>query len=196
MEQTEQKENLSITVFKKQLENAGVDISKWGTGGAKTVEHLKGEIDRDESILEEEETGEFVRKVSIVGANVYYISPTNGRRYRLKEDRQIFLDGRERRRDYGHAVSEKMKPGEDPKTAMIRGIQEELGINGLIDPLKTWEDEKVSLSPSYPGLISNYIRYGFDVILNENQFEPEGYIEEQEKMNTYFVCEEVNKESS
>lgn len=194
MEPTEQEGVLDTTELKKQLEDSGIDISQWGKGEAKTIEHLKCEIDRGESVLKKDETGTLVRRVSIVGANIYHISK-NGKRYCLIEDRQIFIDGRERRRDYGHAVSEKMKPGEDPKDAIVRGIQEELGIDGVIDPQKTWEDEKISLSRSYPGLVSNYIRYEFEVILDEDQFKPDGYIEEQEKMNTYFIWKEVdNKE--
>jgi hypothetical protein len=192
IEPTDKKEDLNSEALKKLLEDAGIDFSEWGKGEAKAIEHLRSEINEGESILEKGESGELVRRVSIVGADIYYVSP-GGERLHLKEDRQIFKDGRERKRDYGHAVSEKMKQGEDPRVAIIRGIREELGIDGLIDPQKAWEDEKIILSPSYPGLVSHYIRYGFDVILSENQFKPEGYIEEQDKMSTYFIWEEVKE---
>lgn len=188
---TGQEEVRGTSGLKKQLEESGIDTSKWGEGDAKTIEYLKSEIDRGESVLEKNEAGDLVRRVAVVGADIYYTSP-EGKRYHLKEDRQIFTDGRERKRDYGHAVSEKIKPGEDPEIAMVRGIREELGIGGEIDYKKTMEDEIVRLSSSYPGLLTNYIRYEFEVILNEDQFKPEGYKEEQEKINTYFIWEEVD----
>jgi hypothetical protein len=191
MEPTNREEVLDTTELKKQLEDSGIDISKWGKGEVKTIEHLQGEIDMGESVLEKDETGNLIRRVSVVGADIYYVSP-KGKKYRLKEDKQIFQDGRERRRDYGHAVSEKMKSGEDPKVAIIRGIREELGIDGEIETQRTWEDEKVLLSPSYPGLLSNYHRYEFKVMLSEDQFKRDGYIERQEKMDTYFIWEEVD----
>ena len=192
MEPTDLEGVLDTIELKKKLEDSGIDTSKWGKGQAKTIEHLKREIESGESVLEEDEAGNLIRRLYIVGADVYYMS-RDGKKYRLKEDRQIFADGRERRRDYGHAVSEKMKPGEDPKVAIVRGIREELGIAGVIDPQKTLEDERLLLSRSYPGLVSKYIGYGFEVILDEEQFKPDGYVEEQEKMNTYFIWEEVEK---
>jgi len=194
MEPTNREEVPDTTELKKLLEDSGIDTSKWGKGEAKTIKHLQGEIDRGESVLEKDGMGNLIRRVSVVGAGIYYVSP-KGERYRLKEDKQIFQDGRERRRDYGHAVSEKMKPGEDPRVAIIRGIREELGIDGKIETQMSWEDEKVLLSPSYPGLLSNYHRYEFEVMLSKDQFKRNGYIERQEKMDTYFIWEEVdNKE--
>ena len=174
----------------KQLADAGIDTSSWGTGQAKTLAHLQKEIESGETILITRETGELLRRVVVGGADIYYRS-SDGKKYRLKEDRQVFNDGRERRRDLGQAVSEKMKPDEDPRTAMIRGIQEELGISSEIYLTEAGTDEQMVTSPSYPGLESQYIRHKFQVLLTDEQFEPEGYTEEQSDKSTYFIWEEV-----
>lgn len=184
----ESKENIGITELKKRLTDSGIDISQWGKGESKTIEHLGKEIAEGETVLENEEGG-LIRKVSIVGIKILYVSKY-GKKYRLKEDRQIFSDGRERRRSFGHAVSEKIKIGESPELAVVRGVKEELGIDGVINPKKLWEDTKACSSPSYPGLISQYTRYEFELTLDDSQFKPEGYIEEQERLNTYFIWEE------
>lgn len=191
MSNIDQERESRISELRRQLEEKGIDTSLWGKGEAKTLGHLQKEIDGGETFLVLDESGELLRRLMIVGADIYYTSK-DGKRYRLKEDRQVFNDGRERRRDYGHAVSEKMQIDEDPGVAMIRGIREELGIEGDIDLKKTVADEKRISSPSYPGLNSHYIRYGFEVLLNEEQFNIDGYVEEQEDKRTYFVWEEVD----
>jgi hypothetical protein len=84
-----------------------------------------------------------------------------------------------------------MKPGENPKEAMVRGIAEELEIEGEINLTKIDTDEKLITSPSYPGLQSQYVTHKFEVALNEQQFNPDGYKEEQSDKSTYFIWEEV-----
>ncbi len=190
MENLEQKEHFTADALQKQLEGAGIDASLWGTGQAKTLAHLQKEIESGETILITDEKGELLRKVVVGGADIYYHSP-DGKKYRLKEDRQVFKDGRERRRDLGQAVSEKMKPDENPTDAMIRGIKEELGIDGEITLTKTGTDEQLLASPSYPGLQSQYIRHKFEAMLNDEQFRQNGYVEEQTDKSTYFVWERV-----
>ncbi len=192
MERFERKSEIATDILKKQLEAAGINTAEWGTGQAKTLEHLQKEIESGETILVTGEKCELLRKVVVGGADIYYKSP-DGKRYRLKEDRQVFKDGRERRRDLGQAVSEKMKPDEDPKEAIIRGIQEELGISGEITLTEIGTDYQIITSPSYPGLQSQYIRHRFQAVLNEEQFNPNGYIEEQSDKSTYFVWEEVEE---
>lgn len=48
-------------------------------------------------------------------------------------------------------------------------------------------------SSSYPGLIAFYTVHTFNTILGEQEFNPEGYIEEQEDKTTYFIWEEINE---
>lgn len=190
MENLKNKKDLAIEALEQQLQEAGIDVSRWGWGEAKTLEHLQKEIENGETILVIGEKGELLRMVVVCGADIYYVSP-DGKRYRLKEEKQVFKDGRERKRDLGQAVSEKMKPDEDPRDAMIRGIREELGIQGDISLVQTGTDEQLLSSPSYPGLQSQYIRHKFEAILDKSQFRPEGYKEEQKDKTTYFIWEEV-----
>ena len=190
MENFEKTNEIAPNVLKQQLEGAGIDTSVWGTGQAKTLAHLQKEIESGETILIKGKEGELLRKVVVGGADVFYVSP-EGKKYRLKEDRQVFKDGRERRRDLGQAVSEKMKPDENPNDAIIRGIREELGIGGEIILTETATDEQLLTSPSYPGLQSQYIRHKFEAILNQKQFKQNGYVEEQPDKSTYFIWEEI-----
>jgi hypothetical protein len=80
-----------------QLKKAGIDISSWGTGGYKTIGHLLNEIESQETILTTDVNGELLRKIEVVGAAIFHISD-DGKRYYLKEEKQIFIDGRERQR--------------------------------------------------------------------------------------------------
>jgi len=193
MEKLNSRENFAASALREKLESAGIDTSGWGKGKAKTLSHLQKEIENGETILVIGKTGEILRQVTLGGADIYYKSP-GGKKYRLKEDRQVFKEGRERRRDLGQAVSEKMKPDENPREAMIRGIREELGIGGEINLTESGTDGKTLISSSYPGLVSKYVRHKFQVILSDEQFSPEGYVENQSDKSTYFVWEEMDKE--
>lgn len=190
LDQSGGQEVLATDALKRQLEAAGINTAEWGIGQAKTLAHLQKEIESGETVLVTSSTGKLLRKVIGGGADIFYTSP-DGKKYRLKEDRQVFKDGRERRRDFGWAVSEKMRPDEDPRIAMIRGIQEELGISGGVDLEEIETDEETLNSPSYPGLQSQYVRHKFRMTLNKDQFNPDGYVEEQPDKSTYFVWEEI-----
>lgn len=190
MESFERSQEAAIDALKQQLESAGIDTSEWGKGEAKTVEHLQKEIESGETILITGEQGELLRKVVVGGADILYTSP-EGKKYRLKEDRQVFKDGRERKRNLDQAISEKMKPDEDPTDAIIRGVREELDIEGDLSVTETGVEEQLLSSPSYPGLQSQYILHKFSITLVDSQFRSDGYVEEQEDKSTYFVWEEV-----
>ncbi len=183
-------DTLNITHTVKQLQGAGIDITNWGKGGTKTVEQLHKEIQDEETILVQGERGELLRKVIVGGGDIYYTSP-EGKKYRLIEEKQVFANGSERRRNLGHAVSEKLKHGEDIKEAMIRGISEELGISGDISLEEVKTHEEILSSPSYPGLRSQYILPEFKILLTQEQFKPEGYIETQSDKSTYFIWKEI-----
>ena len=190
MENSEKSNESAFNTLRQQLESVGIDVSEWGKGQAKTLAHLQKEIESGEIVLVTGEHGELLRKVVVGVADIFYVSP-EGKKYRLREDRQVFKDGRERKRDLGQAVSEKMKPDEDPKDAMIRGVKEELGIEGEISLTEMGVDEWLLASTSYPGLQSQRIRHKFEATLNAQQFKSDGYVEEQDDKNTYFVWEEV-----
>jgi hypothetical protein len=184
-------EGLAQLVWVVRLEQAGVSTANWGKAQAKTPQDLVKEIKDEETILVNDENGQLIRSVAVVNADVYYKAPDGGL-FRLKEDRQIFADsGRERRRDLGAAVSEKMKANEGPAEAMIRGIREELGLVGPIAFTEEGTTQETTDSPSYPGLRSRYTRHKFRIILNSGQYQPEGYTETQAGKITYFLWEKL-----
>ena len=193
MENPKSKENHPLLSLQEKLTSAKIDTSTWGKGQAKTLQHLQREIDDGEAIIIKKENGTLLRQVEGGGSDVYYTSPT-GKKYKLREDKQVFNDGRERRRHIGQAVSEKMKQSENPIDAMIRGIKEELGIGGEINLTALDIVEETKDSQSYPGLRSTYIHHKFKTVLTEPQFNPDGYIEEQTDKSTYFVWVELGEE--
>jgi len=173
----------------QQLYSAGIDISKYGVDKAKKMSDLAHEIESGESTLIEE-NGELIRKVLVGGVDVYYQTP-DGKKYILKEDKQVFEDGRERKRKLQQSMAEKIKPNEDPAEATERGIVEELGISGKIELQKIRIDEEINESPSYPGLKTKYVFHRFAFYMTEEQFKPEGYIEKQSDKETHFIWQEI-----
>ena len=191
MENLDKNNSTEINDLRNQIESTGIDTSQWGKGSSKTLEHLKKEIDNKETILIKDKNGELLRKVVVGCADIYH-ETQEGEKFRLIEEKQIFKDGRERKRDLGQAVSEKIQIGEDTEEAMLRGIEEELGIKGEIDLEKNGEDIEIKTSDSYPGLKSQYENHRFTVFLNSSQFNLGGYIEEQEDKSTYFIWNKIN----
>lgn len=186
------KEDL-VVKLSDELRIAGIDTSSWGTGKAKTLLDLQREIEDKEATLIKTPEGKLLRVLVIGAIDVLYYA-VDGKKFRLREDKQVFKDGRERRRDLGHAISGKMQTGEDPLTATMREIRQELKIEGLISLEKLGiANEELITSPSYPGLPSQYIIHKYEVFLGDEQFRSEGYIEKEEKtgITTYFVWEEI-----
>lgn len=168
-----------------KLRQYHIPVDEWGVGQAKTPQHLLNEINDKECSIEDE-NGKLVRYIEFVGVKVYYIDE-NENLYYLKEFEQIFRDGRVRRRTMKSSVSEKMKSGEDPLESAIRGISEELGIDVEKSQLK--DGKEISFngdSVSYPGLQTKYKGYQFTIYLTKEQYNPDGYVEEQEDKSTYF----------
>jgi hypothetical protein len=171
------------------LELYDIPLDKWGRNSAKTVNHLLNEINDNESTLEVKDNN-LIRRVEFIGVKIFYTE--NDITYQLKEEKQVFKDGRTRVRNISSSVSEKKMKSEDPINAVIRGVKEELNIvinrNKVItDFTKIHEDESLS----YPGLFS--IRKGYYYIyhFNKEQFNSEGYIENQSDKSTYFKWTQI-----
>lgn len=186
-------ENIQITALSDLvsiLQYSNIDISKWGKGEAKTIEHLLQEILEGESKLFFNEEGKLIREIEASNGFVYY-QVDESTRLKLIEDKQVFIDGRVRsRRDRGFSIAEKIKPGEDPSVAFSRCINEELNIYGDFNLMVIPSETKFLESMSYPGLWTCYLNHQFEVFLNKEQFSPDGYIEKQDDLTTYFVWEE------
>lgn len=173
-----------------KLEEYKIPYESWGKGYAKTVDHLLDELKNDECAIIDEQ-GYLVRYIEFVGIRVFY-KDTDGTKYSLKEDRQVFNDGRTRRRTMQASVSEKMKFGEDAELSAIRGIAEELGVDVSSDQLIKRRDLSYDGgSHSYPGLKSKYKGHVFNCNINKDQYNPEGYVERQKDKSTYFVWEKI-----
>ncbi|XP_057455762.1 uncharacterized protein LOC130746970 [Lotus japonicus] len=133
-------------------------FATWGVKpGTKNVHNLWLEIAEGETSLEDSTPP--IRTVQVVTVRV---TGKDGKF--LVESHQELSDGNVRKR--GRPLSEKMKPNEDPESAAVRAIREELGslIGGgaegdivTIDPNSYEMREEVRCSGSYPGLPGCYV---------------------------------------
>lgn len=185
MENPHSAEHNSLEVLEKRLRSAKIPIDSWGEGSSKTIGHLLLEIEEGECELVERD-GDLFRLVNVVVASVYY--QLGEKKYKLKEDKQVFDDGRVRVRNLDGSVFEKVKTGENVDEAMARGISEELGIDKL-ELRKIGTDVESMESKSYPGLKSEYVNHRYDTYIDQDDFSESGYVEEQKDKKTYFVWE-------
>jgi hypothetical protein len=167
-----------------------IPIETWGTGKAKTVDHLVKEVVEGEAVLTTTETGELVRQISVIGMDVFH-KGADGKTYKLVEDKQVFKDGRERRRELPTSMGEKVQPGEDLDEAAVRAVREELGVEGDLPVEHVNTTRKVRESNSYPGLNGEYVIHDYRSWLTSEQFKQEGYIERQADKDVYFVWREI-----
>lgn len=172
---------------KKLLQTYGVPVEQFGTGKAKTLEHLAQEILEGETVLVDKD-GEIVRRVELVHIDVRFTQ--NGVELQLVEDRQVFTDGRERRRGLT-GISEKMKPGENPSLSAKRALAEEIGVVVMTDVQSIGTEEETKTSPSYPGLSTEYLRHEMATTISEADFREDGYAEVQPDKTTYFVWRSI-----
>jgi hypothetical protein len=176
--------------LKNYLHEFSVPFQYWGTGKSKTTEDLLKEIEDKDCILKEED-GLLIRYIEFVGVEIFYKDKQNNV-YRLKEDRQVFKDGRVRKRSLPVSVAEKMQTGEDALISAIRGIKEELQIEVEKSQLVKSDDiDFKGGSLSYPGLRTKYTGHKFKCELKEHQFVPGGYVENQSTKSTYFVWQKL-----
>jgi len=176
--------------FIDMLKDHGVDTDLYGTGTFKTIGHLFQEMKEGETELTSE-NGKLVRRVQFVGARILY--KKDGEWLRLFEEKQIFKDGRERRRTtMPYSAAEKFKTGEDPKEVIVRGMKEELDIDITIDQFTFYNRNEISEDSDYPGIKSFHIGYEFLVVLNDEQYIEDGYIERQKDKDVYFKWRPVS----
>ncbi len=169
------------------LDTYRVDVGHFGQGDAKTLQHLLDEIESGESQLVET-GGRLIRKVSVLQFDVFAI--IKGRRLKLVEDRQEFLDGRVRKRRMAHSVNEKLLPGEDAFSAVGRSLAEEIGVHRYkITSSEAVVTTETKVSPSYPGLLTEFFLHTLRVLIPALDFNPDGYRGEQADKTTYFVWE-------
>ncbi len=175
------------------LKEHNINIEEWGKANAKGLDSLVSEVMVGETKLETGANGDLLRFIEVVAGNVIY-TDNHQNKFQLVEDRQEFADGRIRRRDqlFGTSISEKMMPNESPEIALRRGLQEELAIVNANFSDEPVIEEKEHISHSFPGLKSNYKVHIFDVSINDSDYQPNGYIEEQDDKSTYFIWKKIS----
>lgn len=167
----------------------GIPVESFGSGEAKTIDHLLGELRAGESQLALE-GGTLVRRIE--GASVIVLADApEGRRMVLTEDHQQFSDGRVRRRRLGNSIGEKLVPGEVPEQAARRALSEELGLPGTGRLSARGLERGRVVSTSYPGLCSENRAHRFIYELGPGEWRAGGYTERQSDKTTVFCWEEV-----
>jgi len=177
--------------FVQMLKDHDINTELYGTGTFKTIGHLYHEIEEGETELTDE-GGQLVRRVQFVGARILH--KKDGKWWRLYEEKQIFKDGRERRRaNMPYSAAEKFKSGEDPKEVIVRGMKEELNLDITKDQFAFYNKKEIENNDDYPGIKSFHIGYEFLVVLNDSQFLERGYIERQVDKDVYFTWRPIEK---
>jgi len=172
------------------LRRHNVPVEVWGTAEAKTLGHLLAELEAGECRLVEQGDS-LVRYAAGAVIDVYCDGPDG--RLKLIEDRQVFRDGRSKRRDLDTSIGEKMKPDEHPQVAAHRALTEELGITVPLSlvPLGTRRKGPVP-SVAFPGLVTVYDMHRFEVTLPQELVRPDGYVEHQADKSTYFIWQKAD----
>lgn len=180
------------------LQGHGLPVDIWGEGPTKKVEDLWNEIAEGESWLAAPETveqrdeyGEIVRVTNVLGIDVF--ATYNGQRYRLREDRQEFKDGRGARRcTLITSLAEKIKADENHAEAVLRAVGEELGVAEEDLAVEDRGAKDVwKVTQTYPSLPSKLQISFYQVELPAEAFNPAGYVEDQPDKKTYFEWEMV-----
>ncbi len=158
----------------------GASTGLWGSGEAKSLEHLLAELAAGECRLGRDQDGRLVRCVRGAQLRIRH------RSFTLVEACQVFADGRERHRDLQASCEEKLTAGEDPAAGALRCLKDRLGVS--------WEPElgepaalhKRARSQPYPGLRSVFQAFTWDAELPEAHCRPDGYEERQSGKTTFW----------
>lgn len=139
-----------------------MDTSLWGNGEAKGLDSLLEEVNEGESYLRLDDSG-LVRVVEV--AKLHISQPLYGSRGCLVEVSRRLPDGGTAQRN--EHPSEKLKRGETPRQAVVRGIWEELQIaeGGILTLSMKLPEMESRASKSFPNLVCLYILHHADVVL-------------------------------
>lgn len=175
-----------------KLEEHGIGWDKWGTGASLPVEKLVQEIQAGEAKLVRAEDGSLLREVHGIGVVVFY--QDGDQLLRLREGKRIRADGELMLpRAFPGSVGEKLQPDEPSENAAHRGMAEELDISDA--ELTFYGDfDEIRNSKRFPGMKTRMVTDLFKCHLTSEQFNREGYKEEQPDKTTYFVWQPVDNE--
>ena len=158
------------------LRKYGLPYATWGKGEGKDLFTLFKEVNAGETTLVEKD-GKLLRRLECATVDVFY-GEGSRRRY-LREGGQV-VNGVVRTRKRRWSLYEKRLPNEEPLTCALRGIREELGIEGglTLVPLEAVRED--CDSASFPGLRTSYVFFPFDLVLPYELYRPEGYVDRSE----------------
>ena len=179
----------NTTLLKEFLQRSGIDCSNWGRNGMKSLGDLHEELTNGEARLCQVGRN-LVREVRVVNIDVL-AEDKQGRLCRLREVRQVFPDGSERKRNTGTSVAEKVYGEETLESAARRGLLEEIRLKDELELRSLAPIERVRPSDSYPTLQCRYMIYPGFVRLNAKQRDAISLKEEKHGKVTYFDWERI-----
>lgn len=162
------------------LDDYGISTDGW----IKDANSLFTEIKEEECYLVDK-NGVLMRHVDVVRVFCNSKSDT----LKLVEEKQVYHKTGKIMNRLHEYVSEKIKFGENPMEAAIRGLQEELGLNTeklIITKRNNPKKLDSQLSKTYTSLLCVYNYHDFDVSIPDDQYKEE-YIENQEDKSTFFI---------
>ncbi len=166
----------------------------WGGDSAGALKLLAQELEDGGAVLVRDEQGQLVRQINWVCADILYHS-NGGELLRLVEQKQIFRDGYERIRDSQVAISRRLEPFENGSESVMRQIRQGLNIPGAVRVRNLGVKKEAQSSEGYPGLPEVYHTHNYSVMLNDKQFQQEGYVESQGDIDTFYVWETVGTQT-
>ncbi|AFZ11532.1 hypothetical protein Cri9333_0586 [Crinalium epipsammum PCC 9333] len=171
----------------KDLKNF-LPLHLYGKGQAKDYSSLLQEIEKKESQIIWDNNRP-IRLIKVCRVRVICGDQE------LYEDRQVFSDGRVRKRGI-RGLAEKLFKDEKEEIAAKRALKEELGLSDEASTLVSIHfngiDNEEKESPSYPGLKTRYLFWDFIAYLPV-QYWQEEFVEgcEDDVKQTYFVWRKI-----
>lgn len=194
----------TVERLREVAHSLGIPLLEYGTGNAKSLDHLAAELQSGETWItfekfEKDLGGATLRPVlnTFVGRVDLYHRKENGQLFHLVETEQIFHEPHRRRvRDLNVSVGEKLMPGESLLQAARRGIVEELREIDIerLPPLKNPHlTASLKESECYPGFLHRKF-FGTSAVLLQPADVRESYIERGTDKDVKFAWQLVDSE--
>ena len=181
--------SITLEELKQLMIEANVPVNEYGRGEAKDIDDLQKEISDGECTIAVAHDGTLTRQVKPVWVNVL-CRLGDGRIMVLREEKQVFKDGRVRKRNLPSSLGEKLKAGESTDDAALRALKEEIGVIEVTTMEKVHEESRTFTPPTFPGIKSTYSSTFYDVVIPESAYDAEGYVEYQLKKDNYYVWDQ------